>query len=499
MFGNPESYKHKLVAMGDSMAQGFKNGGIYRTDLSFPAMLARCFQPGTPFDAPSFAAHTGLPLNIEMLVRELEEEFGSRLTWNTYISAGTKLYRTLRRVKSHWEGSRIQFQSERELPWHLQAVWGYQASDSWLMNERKCREFLLNNRPRYSVFSVLPDNAMYITSRVVLNPTFDPLLEENNMLDNVRLLHKNGGIENLICCLGHNNVVGSITNLKIIYSEPEDLAATHSKRKCTVYRPEHFEQEMNKLFKNIAEMNIPRVFVPTIPYVTIPPVIRGVNEDRSDPTGGYFDYYTRFWIWDEDFDPLKHPHLTREQAIELDMLVDQYNSSIAKLADHYGFHVVPVRRYVSAAARRRLGGDQVWPFPPAFVTALKKNPNTAHLVEENGNVRLSTDFLRLDEETGKIDRGGIFSLDGMHPSTIGYGLIANIYHMTMEKAGVRFEKDLDWDFIIRNETLVSHPPALLSELRLLLRFLSMGRQERFTHLGRNVFQQLFDLFSSPDI
>jgi len=499
VFGNPDSYKHKLVAMGDSMAQGFKNGGIYRTDLSFPAILARCFKPGTPFDAPSFAAHTGLPLNIEMLVREIEEEYGPKLTWNEYLSAGTRLYRTLRRVKNHWEGSRVQLQDKRNYPWHLQAVWGYQASDAWLMNERKCREFLLNNQPRYSVFSVLPDNAMYITSRVVLNPTYDPLLEENNMLDNVRLMNENGGIENLICCLGHNNIVGSITNLKIVYSEPEDLLATHSQRKCTAYRPEHFEQEMDQLFKSIAEMNIPRVFVPTIPYLTIPPVIRGVNEDRSVPAGGYFDYYTRFWIWDEDFDPLKHPHLTREQAIELDMLVDQYNSSIKKLADRYGFNVVPVRRYVSAAARRRLGSDQVWPFPPAFVKALKENPNTQYLVEENDHIRLSTDFLRLNEETGKIDRGGIFSLDGMHPSTIGYGLIANIYHMTMAKAGVKFEHDIDWNFVIENETLITHPPALLSELRLLLRFLSMGRQERITHLGRNVFQQMLDLFSSPDV
>ncbi|MDX1641089.1 MAG: hypothetical protein R3220_05300, partial [Balneolaceae bacterium] len=96
----------------------------------------------------------------------------------------------------------------------------------------------------------------------------------------------------------------------------------------------------------------------------------------------------------------------------------------------------------------------------------------------------------------KIDRGGIFSLDGLHPSTIGYGLIANIYKMSMEKQGVEFEKPIDWNFVIENETLVTHPPPLLKDLRLLLKFLSLGRQERITFLGKNLLQLVLEAFSS---
>jgi hypothetical protein len=175
--------------------------------------------------------------------------------------------------------------------------------------------------------------------------------------------------------------------------------------------------------------------------------------------------------------------------------VDQYNSIISNLDAEYDFHVVPVHKYVSAVARRRLGVDAVRPYPPDFIEALKRNEATSHLVTPDGKVKLSTDYLRVDEDSGKVIQGGIFSLDGLHPSTIGYGLIANIYMMAMKETGVRFEKPMDWNFIIQNETIVSNPPYLLTQLRLVLRFFSMGRQERFTRLGQNILQQLLDAFS----
>src|SRR5690625_6871538 len=75
--------------------------------------------------------------------------------------------------------------------------------------------------------------------------------------------------------------------------------------------------------------------------------------------------------------------------------------------------------------------------------ALRESENTNYLVDEEWNPRVSTDYIRLDTDTGKIAQGGIFSLDGLHPTTIGYGLIANIYKSVMENQGVQFEKDLD--------------------------------------------------------
>lgn len=482
--------------MGDSMAQGFKNGGIYRTDLSFPALLARAFDPPIEFDKPSFTAYTGIPLNIELLVRGMADEFGDEISWNQYLKAGTHLYKTLRRIKNHWEGHNRPLQVDRQTPYQNQSIWGLSNSDSWLMNEKDSREYIKNNAPRYTVFDVLPDQAMHITTRMVLNPSFSSEFEKHTMIDNVNWLHKNGGIENLISCIGHNNIIGAVTNLKLIYSEKHDLNAPHRERTCTVFRPEHFEDETRKLYQKLSNIGVERVFVPTIPYVTIPPAIRGVNHDKSKLRKGYFDYYSRFWIWDEDFDPGKHPHLTKQDAITLDQHVDQYNAIISELADEFGFHVVPIGRYVQSAARRRMGAENVSPFPEEFIRELKKNEKTSYLVDETGQPRLSTDYLRLCDDSRKVDRGGIFSLDGLHPSTIGYGLIANIYKQFMEKEGVHFGKDIDWKFIIENETLVTDPPLLLNDLRLLLRFLAMSRGERFTKIGSNILQQVLELFSA---
>ncbi len=488
-------YKHKLVAVGDSLAQGFKNGGVYRTDLSFPALIARAMGPNVRFDTPSFSAQAGIPLNVEVLVRGLADEFGDTLKVNNLIPAGRHLYTTLRRIKSYWEDESNHLHRKREIPYHNQGVWGFAANDAWLMSERKCRQYLRENKPRYSIFSILPDHAMYITGRIVLNPGFTRKFARYSQLDNLSYLHRHGGVENLILCTGHNNIAGALSELRIIYSGKDFSTRHHHERDFTVYRPEHFEMEMQELFERVAAIGVPNVFVPTIPYMTIPPVTRGVNSDRSECHEGYFDYYTRFWIWDEDFDPEKHPHMLREDAIELDLLIDRYNAIIRQLCNRYGFHPVPVGKHVSAVARRRLGVNAIRPYPQSFIDSLKSNPNTAHLVQNDGKVMLSTDFLQLDEKSGKLARGGIFSLDGLHPSTIGYGLIANIYKMTMEKAGVHFENELDWDFIIKNETLVSDPPYLLTDLRLFMRFLSLGSQERITRAGQNIFQHLLEIFS----
>ncbi|MEX0593876.1 MAG: hypothetical protein WD115_03800 [Balneolaceae bacterium] len=484
--------QHRLVVLGDSLAQGFKNGGVFRSDLSFPALLARSLNPSLSFEAPSFTPRGGIPINLEHLVRGIEKKFGSDLRRRDYPRIMFHLFRVLRKSKAYWKDDEHHLGRDREIPYHNQAVWGFATNDLWLMNDQVCHKFLNEQRDRYSVFSVLPDHAMYITGRLVLNPGFREANRTRAQLDNLEELHERGGVENLILCVGHNNSVGALSALKIEYSQPDFLEKLHHDRTWTVYRPSHFREEYEVLCERVAKLGIRRVFLPTIPYLTIPPVTRGIN-DRSNPEHrGYFDYYTRFWIWDDEFDPGKHPHLTRDEAMELDQLVDQYNFILRDLAAKYDFHIVPVHRYVHAVARRRLGTDSVRPYPPEFTNALASRPETAHLVREDGRVQLSTDYIRIDPETNRIARGGIFGLDGLHPTTIGYGLIANIYRNVMQKEGVEFEAPMDWDWIIRNEPLVTHPPQLLRELRYLLRFFSMGRQERFAFLGQNILQQLLE-------
>lgn len=491
--------QHKLVVIGDSVSQGFQNGGIYRTDLNFPSFLSRCFDPVPEFNQPLFTAQGGIPLNLEVLVRGLSDLYGDSLRWNEYLPAFTHLFTTLKRVKKYWDGGLKSLARDgHDFPYHNQSVWGFAMNDAWMITERNSREHIKKYRETYSIFNVLPDHAMYTTARMVLNPSFAKQYTNHTMIDNVHYLQKHGGIENLIVTMGHNNIIGSVTDLRLQLSEDTDLEAMPSERNYTVYRPEHFELEYRKLAEKVSRIGAQRIITQTIPYVTIPPVSRGVNADLSRSKRGYFDYYTRFWIWDNDFDPDRHPHLTKEEAIRLDQMVDMYNEVIRQVSREYGWIVVPLNKYVSAIARRRHRETMRIPFPQDFSAAMKRNPVTAHLVDGNGLPTLSTNFLRIDEHSGLVSKGGIFSLDGIHPTTIGYGLMAHVYYQTMKEHGVQFDKSLDWDYIIRNDSLVTNPPYLLVELRKLLRVLSLGHQERLLKIGSSVLKQLMTVFSQQN-
>lgn len=489
--------KHKLVVLGDSLGQGFQNGGIYRTDLNFPSFLVQCFDPQPEFQQPVFTAQGGIPLNLEVLTRGLSDRYGDTLEWTEYIPAAAHLYRTLKRIKKYWEGKFKSLAVEDKVkPYHNQSVWGFAMNDAWLITDEISRKYIETQPESYSIFDILPDHAMYTTAGIVLNPSQQDHFADHTLIDNVNHLQKNGGIENLLVTMGHNNIIGAVTDLRFTYSEPDDLGGLPSERNYTVYRPEHFEKEYRKLAEKVSTIGAERIFVPTVPYVTIPPVSRGVNEDKSRPTKGYFDYYTRFWIWDSDFNPDHHPHLTKEEAIKLDETVDEYNKSIREIAKEYGWIVVPVNTYVSGIARRRQMGKLHISYPEEFSKAMNRNEATAHLMEDPQDPLLSTEYLRVHRDTGKVYKGGIFSLDGIHPTTIGYGLMAHLYYEKMKENGVKFQKPLDWDHIIASDTLITDPPYMLNSLRELLKVLSMDGSKRLSILGNSVLNQLMELLSS---
>jgi lysophospholipase L1-like esterase len=491
----PERPKHRLVCLGDSVSQGFNNGGIYRTELSYPALLAHCMQD-TPFDQPSFVAQAGIPLNLEVLVRGLQEKYGPHISNGEWSKAVPYMYRTVKRIKRYWEGEMTDLSVDRDTPWHNQSVWGFSINDAWIMNEARARHFIKKYRPRYSVFSVLPDNAMYVTARRVLNASFGETFQHFTPLDNVRWLQDHGGIENLIVALGSNNIVGAISELEIRYSKESELEAPPPERNHTVYRPEHFEQELQKLARLVDRIDAQRVFIPTIPRVTLIPAMRGVQQPgHHQIKQGYYDYYTHFWIWDADFNPDLHPHLTRKEAIELDILVEEYNRMIKQTAHKYGWTVVPLARFVDGLPGRTPSRRHRTPTPKKLQSVLQQYDSLQGLKNDQGDIQLTTHYLQLDEQTGSIRRGGIFSLDGMHPTNTAYGLIAELFYQTMQRNGVRFEQEMPWKYIVANDTLLNNPPQLLIQLRHVLRYLSMGHRERISELSAGILSQFMDYFN----
>ncbi len=73
--------RHRLMAIGDSLTHGFPSGAICNTGVSCPAITAHEMDWYGPFRHPSYLGQGGLPLNLELLVRELEQEFGDEVDW----------------------------------------------------------------------------------------------------------------------------------------------------------------------------------------------------------------------------------------------------------------------------------------------------------------------------------------------------------------------------------------------------------------------------------
>ena len=274
------------------------------------------------------------------------------------------------------------------------------------------------------------------------------------------------GIETLTVLLGSNNALQTVTKLRLTWSGA-GYDDTEKKGRYTVWRPEHFAAEWGLVVAELRRIKARHVIVGTVPSVTIAPVARGVG-GKVRLGSRYFPYYTRPWIRDEDFDEDSDPHITEDQARAVDSAIDAYNhiiiDSVAAAResglDWYLFDLgglldrLASKRYLSDPAARP---DWWTPYPmPPELESLNPVPNTRFFASGPG---------------GRTD-GGLFSLDGIHPTTISYGVIAHEVIQVMNKAQVEFRTPtgeprpgpgaVDFSRVLASDTLINRPPTSLS-------------------------------------
>jgi hypothetical protein len=69
--------RHRLVAIGDSLTQGFQSGAIFNTRYSYPMIIAEEMGWAKHLRYPTYdGVGGGLPLNLENLARQLERKYG---------------------------------------------------------------------------------------------------------------------------------------------------------------------------------------------------------------------------------------------------------------------------------------------------------------------------------------------------------------------------------------------------------------------------------------
>jgi hypothetical protein len=457
--------KWRLVALGDSLTHGFQSGAIYKTNLSHPAITAFEMGWSSAFRYPTYPGTGGLPLDIETLVRDLEAHFGATIRWWEAPLAAIELYRRLEDIRAYWEfGIGSQPLNEKGLNHNL-AIYGWDIRDALSRSIQKCQETRAQEKDPKVVPYVASANEI-AALRVLATSGSVP--RSTTPVGAAQSLAKDGRIETLVVALGANNCLRAVTQLKVNWSIDPDYRDLDKKADFTVWRPSHFISEFGELVAQLKLIGADHTVICTVPHVTIAPIARGVGGKMR--TGSrYFQYYTRPWISDADFDPNVDPNITGEEARAVDSAIDEYNYAISlevkgARRNGYDWYLCDFCGLLDSLASRRYIEDPAaqptWWKPYQFPLPL------ANLVPVP-----NTHFFQSDS-SGRTD-GGIFALDGIHPTTIGYGIVANEIVKIMDLAGVKFYMPngtsertppigVDFDRVLHSDSLISSPPKSIT-------------------------------------
>ncbi len=447
----------RLVTIGDSLTQGFHSLAITNTDQSYPALIARAMGLGQDeFAQPDFRGKGGLPCSVEWLARRLEERYGADLRGFEWIRAIHAITDCIDEVEDYWERGRGA-RPTGDVLFHNLAVWGFEVADAYDINAGLCAEAVRKSKDNW--FRP-PSEPRLRTALNVLNPArLDNRATDTQLEIARKFAERDGGIDHLIVWLGANNCLGTVVRLEIVETGLESPGRPNSG--YTLWTPTAFAQDYERLAERVAALGAKHTYVVTVPHVTIPPITRGVMDSRGRLPEGerYFDYYTRFFIHDKEFDERKDPHLTKAQAKKIDEWIDEYNAIIRREAEARGWHVVDMCKVLDELAVRRNHGAPRYRLPPALSD-------------------LTIRFFEI-APGGGIKAGGLIGLDGVHPTACGYGLVAQEFIEAIRRNGEPDIRDVDFAELRRTDTLVSHPPGTLNDMLGALRTL-----EKWFHLSR---------------
>jgi len=466
--------RHRLVAIGDSLTHGFKNLAVRDTRLSYPAMIARELGWEREFRCPRYDSPGGLPLDLEWLLRSLEPEIGADLSIGDAAPVVLAVRRLLEAHEDFWErgaGSRVVRDPEIN---HNLAIYGWDLRDVLSRDAGTCQDELVDavDKP----WPGMPQNSGPLSALRVLDSARDAAGRALTPLEAAAHLGTDGavgddgapvpdsdGIETLIVFIGSNNALPTVLTLDVSWSRL-DYSNVSAKESYTVWRPTHFAAELRAVADAVRQVRARHVLWLTIPHVTIAPLARGFG-GKIDPGSRYFRFYGRPWLDEDTFlaDPSKYPHLTADQVRAVDSAIDQYNETIIETVREartagLDWHVVDLSGALDRMATRRYfeqpDAQPDWwtPYemPAALTDALGFTP--------------TTEFLR--SGPNGIEKGGIVALDGVHPTTVGYSLIAHECMKVMKRIGVQFltpageervDPEVDFARVVREDTLLSNP------------------------------------------
>lgn len=486
----------KLVAIGDSLTQGVMNGALLETRMSYPTLIARAMglavwrpdideNPGhqNDFRVP-YVPGDGIPLNILALLQYIETEFDANIEgveeWvGQFLPRLANYMDNLERFYENGEGAEA---SSYNGIYHNLAVPGFRVLDSFSVDSEYCQDQiqdvgllprLLN---RNDLFNPLPSEPLYRIARRVLNPSLDPNRMHWTQITNLgQITEKEGKIENLILFLGANDCLGTVVHLDVKdmtrerrtpTSDPEERRKNYNLTSLEIFRA-NYEEMVSQISDAISPDT--KVFVGNVPHVTIPPITRGIPADERHPTDSrYFHHYGPFHAHPQRIDWSYRP-LTGDQVIMIDRRIDCFNTIIQETLDQVPvngiWHIVDICRSLDDLAVKRNGaegGER-----ELLENFFQRLDIPDHPLLEEVPIPST---LRLETDGAQRTQGGLFSLDCIHPTTVGYGLIAEDFLHAMrapefcDQEPERNNWTLDWDYILSQDSLIQCPPSLWDDI-----------------------------------
>lgn len=476
----------QLFTIGDSISQGFMSNAAARTDLCYSTLIAKALglQPNhkaadqANYFYPEWKAH-GVKLNLEAILRQLEQTYGSDINVLEWATALLSIDRVIDQSEEYYERGEGRDDRPYHHPgiphFHNVAIQGFSVADAWMVTPQVCREEIAKQRQDSKNNFLQGANAPFHRVALrVLEP--DPNHPKNfSQLDWLDFHVQNEGVDNLLLWLGSNNALSTVLSLKIKITPNHPNVPVHKlsqpdrwEQGWNLWHPDDFAAEyadlLDRVDARMSKNQNPdwKVFIGTIPLVTIIPFAKGVGEtERVHLTVNgqpvewtYYKYYTYF-PFNEQFAIETGKHLTMQDAMFIDECILEYNQTIQRLVaernaqhgkDHY--FIVDLSQRFTELAYKRNNGKPTYRFPDFF--RFRYPP-------------VNTKYYHADER-GILKQGGIFSLDGVHPSAIAQGLIAHEFLQVMQAAGVQPVADLNWHRIFDSDDLYREPIRIMQEL-----------------------------------
>jgi hypothetical protein len=468
----------KLFTIGDSISQGFMSAGAAKPQFSYNTHLAKALG-AQDYSYLSWKPEHHLKFDLELILRKLQEPpIGSDIRGLEWPLALKRISDVLDVAEDYYERGegRLGLPIAGRQWFDSVAVEGMDVADAWLVTPASCRAAVTSPKSKAArkdnLFGSASDS-FYRNAYRVLNPGGQALEAEYGELSAVRWLdvhaRREGGVENTIVWLGANNALGTVLELKIKQTpgNGEPMAATREARRAwNLWHPHDFRLEYHELMRRVdgsMRVNLAkdwRVFVGTIPFVTIAPLAKGMGEprpveDASGLKGLYYQYYSYF-PFSLQTALSSGRYLTFRDALHIDRTIQEFNhiirNEVAALNEAHGaerYFVVDLADTLSQLAWKRNKGQPTYQLPEELRFIYPPLDTKYYDVRPNG----------------RIQGGGIFSLDGIHPSTSAHGIIAWEFMKVMQRAKVLGEgAKPDWAAILAADTLRNDPIRLLHEI-----------------------------------